>query len=100
MRIVVPPTGHGVPEGRWEPTFQYVHFSANAKQDYDPRAHWRAPDMEDPLFGGTPFRDAHTESGLAASPDARSYYALLNVDQDATESQIRDAYKTLASLYR
>lgn len=56
-------------------------------------------DTDEPLFGGTPFRDAHTDSELAPSSDSRSYYALLNVDQDATESQIRDSYKTLASSY-
>ena len=58
-----------------------------------------APDDE-PLFGGTPFRDAHTGGDLSGSSDVRAYYSLLNVDRDATEDEIRDAYKTLAGLCR
>ena len=51
---------------------------------------------EEPLFGGTPFRDAHSEETMGVD-NSRLFYALLNVEQDASDSQIRDAYKTLAS---
>lgn len=56
----------------------------------------RVPDGEEPLFGGTPFRDAHGEDQTTHDDDSRVFYSLLNVDKDATEEQIRDAYKTLA----
>ena len=58
------------------------------------------PSYEEPLFGGTPFRDAHTVEPEDTHAETRSYYSLLNVDKDATEEQIRDAYKTLAGAYR
>ncbi|WFD45364.1 hypothetical protein MPSI1_004046 [Malassezia psittaci] len=51
---------------------------------------------DEPLFGGTPFRDAHTEDRTDDQVDTKQYYSILNVDQDASDEQIRDAYKTLA----
>ncbi|WFD35763.1 hypothetical protein MCUN1_002625 [Malassezia cuniculi] len=52
---------------------------------------------DEPLFGGTPFYDAHADAqNDGANSDSRSFYSLLNVEQDATDEQLRDAYKTLA----
>lgn len=51
------------------------------------------------MFGGTPFRDAHGEDQTTHDDDSRVFYSLLNVDKDATEEQIRDAYKTLAGKF-
>lgn len=54
---------------------------------------------DEPLFGGTPFYDAHADAqNDGAAEDSRSFYSLLNIEQDATDDQIRDAYKTLASM--
>lgn len=58
------------------------------------------PSDEEPLFGGTPFRDAHTDDAEAHDDTNRNYYTLLNIDKDATEEQIRDAYKTMAGAYK
>ncbi|KAN0065729.1 hypothetical protein ACQY0O_000859 [Thecaphora frezii] len=66
-----------------------------------------AEDDDEPLFGGRPFRDAHDPnralppgSAGAADPaqeaDKEGLYALLNVEKEATEEQIRDAYRALA----
>lgn len=55
-----------------------------------------AVEEDEPLFGGTPFRDAHSGGDLNETNEVRSFYSLLNVDQDATEEQIREAYKSLA----
>lgn len=51
---------------------------------------------EEPLFGGTPFYDAHADTRVEGDAETRSFYSLLNVENDATDEQIRDAYKTLA----
>lgn len=67
---------------------------------YTDTARAAPPSDEEPLFGGTPFRDAHTDEAEDTQAEARSYYSLLNVDKDATEEQIRDAYKTLAGACR
>ncbi|KAK0546126.1 hypothetical protein OC846_005406 [Tilletia horrida] len=63
-------------------------------------------DADEPLFGGTPFRDAHDtnargpamdgEGDGAQGADKDRLYALLNVERDASEDQIRDAYRSLA----
>ncbi|KAK0536162.1 hypothetical protein OC835_002124 [Tilletia horrida] len=65
-----------------------------------------AEDADEPLFGGTPFRDAHTNSAGGArtgdgdetedSLDRDRLYVLLNVEREASEDQIREAYRTLA----
>jgi len=66
-----------------------------------------AEEEDEPLFGGTPFRDAHTKNsrqahqgeGVDGEADARDrdhLYALLNVERDASEDQIREAYRSLA----
>ncbi|EPQ31114.1 uncharacterized protein PFL1_01303 [Pseudozyma flocculosa PF-1] len=59
---------------------------------------------DEPLFGGRPFRDAHdpTKAGPSHTSDPvqdadkEGLYALLNVDKEATEEQIKDAYRSLA----
>ncbi|KDN39079.1 hypothetical protein K437DRAFT_259186 [Tilletiaria anomala UBC 951] len=76
--------------------------SQDAQEEYD-----------EPLFGGTPFRDsqragcppfsdpstaegADSFSGTSASANKDEFYALLNVDKDASEERIREAYRNLA----
>ena len=55
------------------------------------------PADDEPLFGGTPFYDAHTDGHSGnTEEESRTFYSLLNIEQDATDEQIRDAYKTLA----
>ncbi|WFD30604.1 hypothetical protein MSPP1_001625 [Malassezia sp. CBS 17886] len=58
----------------------------------------QAGDGDEPLFGGTTFRDAH-DATAHGTPDSQSYYALLNIDKNAREGQVRDAYKTLAMAF-
>lgn len=64
----------------------------------DQRRTTRPVDNEEPLFGGTPFRDAHTGDGTTDDAETRPYYSLLNIDQDATEDQVREAYKSMAGV--
>uniref|UniRef100_V5E4U1 J domain-containing protein n=1 Tax=Kalmanozyma brasiliensis (strain GHG001) TaxID=1365824 RepID=V5E4U1_KALBG len=50
---------------------------------------------EEPLFGGRPFRDAHSTSS-SSSTDKEHLYAILNVPLTATPDAIKDAYRSLA----
>ncbi|KAE8232119.1 hypothetical protein CF326_g2852 [Tilletia indica] len=77
------------------------HSNASEPQVQD------SEDADEPLFGGTPFRDSYQsgpsgarggdaddEQGGAADRD--HLYALLNVERDASEDQIREAYRSVA----
>jgi len=88
---------HGVPSGRVFSTVRYV--TSNLILVDNTRQNRTDTEDEEPLFGGTPFRDAHANTTDAFESSARSYYSLLNVDEDASETQIRDAYKTLAMAF-
>lgn len=88
---------HDVPSGRLISAIWYV-TSILTPADNARKNRTELQD-EEPLFGGTPFRDTHTDTTDSFESSARSYYSLLNVDEDASETQIRDAYKTLAMAF-
>ena len=92
-----PSSEHDVPSGRVVSAVRYV--ISNLTLVDDARKIRTDTEDEEPLFGGTPFRDAHANTTDTIESSARSYYSLLNVDEDATETQIRDAYKTLAMAF-
>ncbi|SAM82366.1 uncharacterized protein UBRO_04636 [Ustilago bromivora] len=59
------------------------------------------PAEEEPLFGGTPFRDAHdpsssTSATAPSSPDKEHLYTILNIPSDASTDAIKEAYRSLA----
>ncbi|CAD6887578.1 unnamed protein product [Tilletia laevis] len=99
--------GTGGPSESEYPSSFRPTSSRNGRSNAAPPQVQESDEADEPLFGGTPFRDsfktgsggAHAGEGddeQGGAVDRDHLYALLNVERDASEEQIREAYRSLA----